>query len=202
MKTTPILLAKKKNAPQYVGVFQYGNGKAWNNIYELHHRAESEEEAYRWFANIRISQSDKPTKFAELTILPKPSYAPTLAGKDKAYAKDNYFIAINGGYTFIEEDTEMGGYIITANHGTRSKANERRRFIALHPICEFHNSREAGRGKKEVLIVERLADEWEVLIASPLGIGGVDVTRLLEAGKPLVLKWEKIIELQNKKEVK
>ena len=197
MKTTPILLAKKKNTPQYIAVLQYGNGKAWNGVYELRHRAESEEEAYRWFTTLKISQSDKPTTLADLTILPKPSYAPTLAGRDKVYAKDDHYIVINGGYTFIEHTG--GGYIITANYGTRSKVDERRRFIALHPICEFHNSREAGRGKKETLIIERLADKWEILIASPLGIGGVDVTRLIEARKPLVLKWEKLVELQNQK---
>ncbi len=175
--TTPLLLAREKGTNQYIGVFEHGNGGAWNSIYELPKYASSVDEAKKWFRSIKLN----PKKwnldgkyFHMLQVLPEDELNINCAGQDYVAGKNNYFLVDNGFQTSfgcavntagieIEGKAVVGNCVISCNIGTRSKPIQENVFFSIEPIATFHCSHRAGRSSEETLYLQQVDDKYELI---------------------------------------
>jgi hypothetical protein len=161
----PFILAKKKQTNLYIGVYVVGKG-AWKDLIELKKRASNNKEAIEWFLRTVPNKSwGKIKYFKELSILPNPIFEPSLAGQDELQAKDNYYIIENGfELSFACNENGEKGCWVEYNEGTRNKPKYSKRFIKLNPRYSTSIQHRAGRGGWETLHLEKISDEFELVI--------------------------------------
>ena len=175
--TTPLFLARQKNTGKYIGIFEHGNGGAWNDLFELTKYATSEDEAKKWFHSVKLNPKKwglEGKKFHSLTVLPKDELNLHCAGQDYIAGKNDYFLIDNGFQTSfgcavntagieIEGKAVIGNCVISCNIGTRSKPIQENRFFSINPVAKFYCSHGAGRSSKEVLYLQKLDDKYELI---------------------------------------
>ncbi len=175
--TTPLFLARQKNTGKYIGIFEHGNGGAWNDLYELTKYATSEEVARKWFNSIKLNPGKwnlEGKKFHTLSVLPDDKLKLHCAGQDLISGKNGYYLVDNGfqasfgcmsDISGIEIDGKpvVGNCVISCNIGTRSKPIQENRFFSIDPIARFYCSHGAGRSSKEVLYLQKLDDKYELI---------------------------------------